>query len=635
MTETEYTADDLKKLAGKWLERIKDSEKRESKWRKDAEEAEELYGCEDDAKSQAEFNILHSNVETIVPATYNSTPTPDIRPRHNAQDGPGKQMSDLLERAIQAQIDDGRLDPEIEAVAQDAFLAGRGVIRVKFDADTDVYSGMVQNERLIFENVSWRDYREGPAKRWDGVSWVAFCHEIPQEEIERRKDAELWEQQASTQTGESKDNEDETVWEIWCKETGRVYFIAEGPLKVISITDDPLGLPGFFPCPKPVQPITLTGKRTPVCPYKAYKRLAQELDTTTKRINAITKGLKVRGAIAAASEAVEDVAKAGDNELVPIADLEGIAAVGGFDKAIMWWPIDTAITVLRELYVSREQTKQAIYEITGISDIVRGASKTQETATAQQIKTQWGSLRIKKLQRLIERHVRDVFVISADIMTRHFTPQTLMQAAGMQVGPEVLQMLQQPLNHYRIDVESDSTVRADLTQKRTEMAEFLSGTAQFFGTMAPLVQQSPAAAGPIAEMYAAFARQFSLGKQAEDAIDQMAEMAREMAKNPPPNPEAEMAKAEMQLKGQEFQAKMKEAEQKIMLEVENLKLTGEEKKANIALKGAELQLKERELGGQEVQRVLDEDQRQFDNQAKVAEIQIEREQKRAALIGNG
>jgi len=647
------TADDLQKLGAKWMDRIKASEKRESQWMKDAAGAEAAYLCDDEADGQRpEYNILHSNVETIVPATYNSTPKPDIRPRHNNQDGAGKEVADLYERAIMAQIDDGRLDAEVEGVGQDGFMAGRGVIRVKFDADVeeqpaqmgmDPMTGeeveiapaqtLVTNERLIFENVSWRDYREGPAKRWTDVPWVAFRHTITQEEIERIRDDDMWTAQTRGEEFAEDDKDDETVWEVWDKATESVLFIIEADHKVIKHEDDPLGVEGFFPCTQPVQPITGTGKRTPVCPYRAYEVLARELDTITKRINAITKGLKVRGGIATGAEAIEDIADADDNTLVPIADLEGIAAVGGIDKAIMWWPIDKAITVLRELYVARDQTKASIYEITGISDIVRGASNNRETATAQQIKTQWGSLRIKHMQRLMERCVRGVFVISAEIMSRHFSPETLQQMAGMQLGPDALQMLQQPLNHYRIDVESDSTVRADLTQKRGEMAEFLQGTAQFFGTMAPLVQQTPTAAGPIAEMYAAFARQFSLGKQAEDAIDQLAEMAKEMAKQPQPNPEQEKMKAEfglkqeeLKLKAQEMQGKMQEIQGRAVLELENLKLTGQEKQANIELKAVDLQLKQRELGNSERQA-------EFDNAATVAELQIERVQKRAAAIG--
>ena len=47
------------------------------------------------------------------------------------------------------------------------------------------------------------------------------------------------------------------------------------------------------------------------------------------------------------------------------------------------------------LYQQREQIKAVIYELTGLSDIARGASKASETLGAQQLKSQWGSIRLK------------------------------------------------------------------------------------------------------------------------------------------------------------------------------------------------------------------------------------------------
>lgn len=136
--EQEYTRADLEKLGQKWLERIRLSEKREDKWMKDAEKAESIYlagQCDDDTAVEPEFNILHSNVETIVPSIYNSSGKPDIRPRHNNADPIAKVVADVLERSINAMVDDSRMDAEVEASAQDVFVTGRGVVRIKFDAD--------------------------------------------------------------------------------------------------------------------------------------------------------------------------------------------------------------------------------------------------------------------------------------------------------------------------------------------------------------------------------------------------------------------------------------------------------------------------------------------------------------------
>lgn len=641
----EYTRDDMEKLGQKWLERIRMSEKREDKWMKDAEKAESIYlagQCDSDNRQEPEFNILHSNVETIVPSIYNSTGRPDIRPRHNVKDDLAKLVSDVFERAINAMVDDSRMDAEIEASAQDVFVAGRGIVRVKFDADVteqpvmtmDPFSGqpmpamdemgqpitqpVVTNERVEYENVSWRDFRMGPAKRWKEVSWVAFRHCIDQEALEKIEDPALAELQADPETA-VKPEDDVTVWEIWCKDTGRVYFIVADNHKVLSIKDDPLQLPGFFPCAAPVQPITPTGKLVPVCPYRIYETLADELDTVTARIRGLTGILEAKGIFAGNQETLDDLAKAGDGELTAAADLENLLAMGGLEKAVMWWPIDRIIQVVRELTAQREQTKQAIYEITGISDIIRGQGAASETATAQQIKTQWGSLRIKKMQRLIERQVRELFVLTTELISLHFSPETLQKLSGVQIPPEAMQLLQKPLDHYRIDVESDSTVRADLARGREEMGQFLQGTGQYFAAMAPIAQQAPQAMEHIAEIYGSFARQFNLGKQAEDALERLVLMAKEMSQNPPPNPEAEAMKADMQMRQQEMQMAAQREDRKFAMDMQKGQL-------DVQLKQADLQLKNRELG-------LKEKVAEVDAAARLVEIEMEDDQQRAVAFG--
>src|SRR5690606_38174270 len=163
------------------------------------------------------------------------------------------------------------------------------------------------------------------------------------------------------------------------------------------------GLSMFYPICTPIQPIEVNGRLMPVNPFSIYRKLADELDTTTRRIRHITNQMRVRGWYPGDATELANMLDADDNDFVPISNPEMWAQHGGLDGAIAFWPIDKFILVLRELYANREQTKQAIYEITGISDIVRGATKATETLGAQQIKSQWGSLRIQKMQRMMER----------------------------------------------------------------------------------------------------------------------------------------------------------------------------------------------------------------------------------------
>jgi hypothetical protein len=586
--------EDIKAVGEKWMAKIRASQEREKAWRDDASAAEKAYAVDDKAQGGKlyDFNILHSNVETIVPSLYNSTPTPDIRRRFNDKEPIARKFAEILERTISLQIDDNRLDTEVEASVQDAFLAGRGIVRLRFVADEQDEPAIIEeieteetpdepqdprlvNERVQIEAVSWRDFAIGKAQRWRDVPWVAFKHRLDRAEADDLIDHELYNQQFAEDDGKpfiGEEGDEIDIWEVWCKRSKTVKFIRAEDAKLIKMVEDPLGLSGFFPMPAPVQPIQITGKMTPVCPFVIYKRLADELDRLTKRINKIAEGMKVRGIMAGSADDVDNLSKAGDNEIVVSANLEQLAATKGLDGMISWWPIETSAKVLRELYAQREQVKQSIYEITGISDIVRGASEASETATAQQIKTQWGSLRIKKLQNLIQRQVRDIFVVMAEIITTKFSPERIEQMTGVSLMPSpqddeaalnekmaLFQLMQQPvLSAYRVDIETDSTIRADVAKAKGEMGEFLQGTASYFQTMGPLLAQAPQAAEPVVEIYGAFAQYFNLGKQAEDALERLVDMAKEAGKQPQeqgPSPEQMAAEAEMQAKQADMQAK--------------------------------------------------------------------------------
>lgn len=634
----------LDEMGKRWMARIDAAEERERKWIKQAEHAEAIYLCDDEhEQGTAEFNILHSNVETTVPAIYNSTPAPDVRPRHNVRspdqqgNDPLKAFCDALERGIATQIDDDALNAEIECLAQDGEVAGRGITRIKYESDDDG-----SNERVVYENVSWRNYREGPATRWDNVPWVAYRYEITNEEAKRLADDEIM---ARYDDVPDEDIE-QALWQIWDKDKREVILVLEEKSRVISIKPDPYGLKDFFPQPAPVQPITGTGKRTPVCPYYVYKRLADEMDMATRRIAKIMSGLKVRGLIAGDAKEVELIAGLADNEFAAAPDLASLAATGGISNAILWWPLDTAIAVLAQLYQQREQTKAAIYEITGISDIVRGSSDANETAAAQKIKAQWGSQRVKRRQRMIQSHVRDLFKLTAEIMAKVFTPQGFAQAAGVPLTPELQQMLGQ-WQDFRVDVETDSTIRADLDRQRSEMSQFLEATAGFFGIMGPLMQDKPQMAPAVAEIYGSFTRSFQLGKTAEDAIDQMTLLAQQDAANPKPNPAEEQQKADMQAKQAELQLKQGDQQlkaQEIQIKGMAAQTAAQREQQRMSIDAQRFQLDQvrlrmeaaklaQDYGLQVRQQDIAEMQAEIDAMLRVEEMEMERDQQRAVSFG--
>jgi hypothetical protein len=86
-------------------------------------------------------------------------------------------------------------------------------------------------------------------------------------------------------------------------------------------------------------------------------------------------------------------------------------------------PIERLVEVAKQLYVARESIKQVIYEITGISDIIRGSSVASETATAQDLKNKWGTVRLRRMQTLVADYARDLFRMSVDCGSEYIPPE--------------------------------------------------------------------------------------------------------------------------------------------------------------------------------------------------------------------
>jgi hypothetical protein len=100
----------------------------------------------------------------------------------------------------------------------------------------------------------------------------------------------------------------------------------------------------------------------------------------------LTEALKRRGVYDASFQELQRLADAEDNAFIPVDNMAMLQAGGGLANVMQEAPLDNLIKALAQLYQSRQIVIQTIYEITGISDIMRGQSASRETATAQRIK---------------------------------------------------------------------------------------------------------------------------------------------------------------------------------------------------------------------------------------------------------
>lgn len=542
------------------------------------------------------FNILWANTEILAPAVFNSTPKPDVRRRFKDEDPIGKQAAEVLKRTLEFTVDTEDFDGAMKFDVLDMLLPGRGVSRVRYvpsisqtaepkSAATDAedsgpeYREAVAWQQVCIEHVQWDQYRLGPGKTWAEIDWIGFSHRMTRDELIEKfgedigKAVVLDDTDAGSEThAEQKERElfrTALVWEIWDRQKKKVCFLSDSfKTKFLKIVPDPLELQGFFPVPRPIYAITDSSCMDPVPLYEQYREQALELDRVSMRINKLIEALKFRGIYDSTISCLSDVMKGDDNDLIPATDVSRFIE-SGFDKAIWFVPIEQAAKVLESLYVQRDACKQVIYELTGISDILRGATDPNETLGAQQIKAQSGSQRIQQMQRDMTRYVRDLTRMMAEIIGQKFELETLKGMTGMQLPTneeaamlamqyqakaqqaaqagqqappfeapitweQVMAVLRDDMARmFKIDIETDSTVAASIQQDMDGLRDVLTAVTQFVAGVAPAVQVGAFPVEAVKEIVMTICRRAKMGNAVEDALDKI------QAPQPPAAPPAE------------------------------------------------------------------------------------------------
>jgi hypothetical protein len=593
----------------KWLAELKLAKREDDKFIERGDRIIKRY--RDDRKNFTtygkRFNILWSNVETLKPALYGKTPRAEVSRRWKDSDPVGRTASVIIERCLQYEIDKGDFDASMKLAIIDRLLPGRGTVWVRFEEKelaqpVDALPGEEGGEAQVMPNapykyectpvdyVFWKDVRYSPARCWDEVTWIARRVYMSQEDGIKRfgedfKQVPLTHEPVGLDEMEKMgvegldDMKKAVVWEIWSKTTKQVFWVSEGYSKTLDIKDDPLGLDNFWPCPKPLFSTQTTETLVPIPDYSLYQDQAEEIDMLTNRIAKLVEAVKVVGVYDASQQSVQRMLSEGvDNQLISVDTWAAFAEKGGLKGVVDFMPLDSVLQALRECYAAREQAKQVVYEITGISDIIRGSTIASETAAAQQIKSQYASLRIKPRQTEVAQFASEVLRIKAQIMCDFYAPQTLVEMSGIMgtmdaqyVEQAIMLLKSEPARGFRIEVASDSLVEMDEASEKQSRIEFLGAVGQFMDRALPVTQQVPELAPLMGEMLMFGVRAFKGGRMMESAFDEA--MAKLNAPKPPeqPQPDPEQIKAEAMMQVEQGKMQLEQAKIQTQGQIEQFK----------------------------------------------------------------
>lgn len=605
--------------------------------------------------NRLKYNILWSNIENLKPAIYARTPKPEVERRFLDKDPVGRCAADALERTLSYYLHVTPFGSVMRQTRLDYLLVGRGVPWVRYvptfkqiaaakeggeasagdgQITEDVAPGddepleQIDYEDVIADYVHWKDFGHNVARTWEEVfvvwRWVYLTRE--QMKVRGFKDwntipLDHCDKELKDLPGD--DGKKASVCEIWDKNTRKACWIAKSHPKFLDTRDDPLQLDKFFPCSEPIYATLSNDSLIPVPDYAEYQDQAQELDELTNRIGLMQKAVKAAGVYDASVPALRRLLTEGvENELIPVDSWAAMAEKGGLKNSVELMPMQEIAATLLILYETRDKVLADLYQITGLSDLIRGDTKASETATAQQIKSNFINLRLSEKQREMQRLARNTIEIMGNIIARHFTLDTIKRVSGLQlftdaekqavqqqmamqaaqsgaqsqaavppapgsppaqqapapqqsVGqlpPEIQERFDQPTweqvyallqdnpdRCFRISIETDSTIESDKQQEQQAASEFVTAIGGF------LQQAQESAGNPdvalfLGEMLSWACRRWPISRDLQGSIDSLTEkLAKTAANPPPPKPDPEMAKVEQA--GQIAQAKQASDEQ--------------------------------------------------------------------------
>lgn len=638
------------KNARVWLDMLAEAETAFESWQDRCDNIDKQYANLDRLASDSrdkEFQMFWANMQVLCPSIYARPPVPVVVPKFKDRRPIYTTASEVAERCSVVAFDLAYIHNSLMLVRDDMALHGRGALWCRHErARGD------KPEKVCIEHKQRADFLHDPARCWYEVQWVAAASYLTREEAKKRfskfsgdayDDAEYKIDRDTRDIGGTDERERAKIWEVWHRGLGKVVWISEGVDVLLDDAPPHLDLQGYFPCPRPAYTTTQPGSLVPVPEILYYRDQLEELNKLTGRIHALADAIRVKGFYPSGGKEIGEAVEAAlriqsdTRVLVPLSDW---AAFGGTKEVIVWMPIDMIANTINVLVTLRKQVIEDIYQVMGLSDIMRGATDPQETLGAQQLKMQSGSVRIRDKQAEMARIARDCVQITTEIITEKFDDQTILEMCQMdlprkaehlmqlqqmqaqfqqqamlaqQQGNQQTQLGQNPqsaedtqaqlvaaqqqlqnfatkptfedvmafLRNNRarafvLDIETDSTIQLDEQKEKQQRGEFMQMMANLLPQVGAMVTAFPSMATFAGELIKFAVAPFRVGRQLDNSIDDAVQQMQTLASQPG-------AAQAQQKQGKEDSA------MKAQIEREKMQFQAQENEKDRQIKLAELQ----------------------------------------------
>lgn len=606
----------MNKDVQKWVSKITKSEEKWDRYHTLIEDIRKYYRNHSKKNKQ---NIFWSSIETLKPFIYFKAPVPYVQRKDKRQNPVQDVACEILEKAIVWDLETQDFDGVIKYARNDFLLSGLGLVYEKLNptfktveaVSVDEFGNALAVQEEVLDEVKVETQYLDPLKLicdtqnvqvWEDVDWVAQIIEMTKQEVVDQFGEEIKTELFDPSINEEAEAECLTkVYRIWDKKGEQIIYLSkEVKDKFLRVDGDVLKVNGFFPFPKPVFSTLANDGVIPTPDYSEIKCQLEELDGVNSRMKLTMQALKVSGAYDGSLPELANILDK-DVALVQISDFAKIREKGGLAGFVDFMPIEQYVSTLEVLAERRQMLVNSIYEITGVSDIMRGNSDPSETATAVTKKTNFGTLRNQDRQNDFQRFLTDLLKIKAEIICEQMPVEQLAgftDAENPELVTAAIQLLKtDKIRGLTLGIETDTTFnQSEEMAKTTEAVKMIH---EFITSAFTAVSTQPALLGLYKQMVESLVVTLPSARQFTAAIDETFRRIEEslaQPEQPQPNPDLIKAQAEVQKNQNELMVKqqanaIKEQEVQLKKQAEDNKIMMANKEADMqfALKKAEIE----------------------------------------------
>lgn len=591
-----------------WIKKISAAEKKYGAYYNLIKETRSFYKDNNGLRqNDGHYNIFWSTIETMKPFLYFKQPRPYIERSNKTASAVENAACEILSKALAWDLEKFDFDSVVKYARNDFLISGCGIIWERYRPEFKKLSSpsekeseveIKSSEKVISEYVNPEQFLADCDKVgiWEDVTWIARkIFMTKQEAIDTFGEKNCLE---LVKYGEQDyQNKETCIYEIWDKNSRKVYWLSkEKDSDFLKVIDDPFHLSGFFPCPKPIFATLTNDSIIPVPDYCLIKELLSELNGINSRMRLTMQALKVSGAYDNSFPELAGIFNK-DVTLVAAKDFQRLKDAGGLRGILDFIPIEQYVTALQQLATRRQDIITQIYEVTGVSDIMRGNSDAGETATAVAKKTNFGTLRNQDRQNDMQRFIKDLFCIKAEIICELFSKDTLVgflspdKRQNKALADAAVALLKnEKMRGMLLEVETDNVFNAD-----EEAVKTLNGVktlGDLINAALPVVSQQPLLLPLYRAMIEAVCVSLPQARSFENVLEKVFnDISKDLNEPEPPrqpDPQLQLAQEKLNLEREKNQLKSRELDIKEFSEKAKVEQTDKEMKLQSGFKIQEI-----------------------------------------------